>query len=113
MLGSNISDAAARPSVARRACLFSAMDRAMTRPDKPAAWNSATGIGQPIPRMEDPKLLRGRGQYTDDIDLPGQVYAAIIRSGYAHGIIRKIDPAAALKMRGVLAVYTGADLREY
>jgi carbon-monoxide dehydrogenase large subunit len=63
--------------------------------------------------MEDPKLLRGRGQYTDDIDLPGQVYAAMVRSGHAHGIIRSIDSSAARKMRGVLAVYTGADLGEY
>src|SRR5215213_9506907 len=89
------------------------MDRAMNRPDKPAAWNSATGIGQPIPRMEDPKLLRGRGQYTDDIDLPGQVYAVMVRSGHAHGTIRKIDSSAALAMRGVLAVYTGEDLHDY
>src|SRR5437763_8024422 len=88
------------------------MEASMNRPDKAAAWNS-TAIGQPVTRMEDPKLLRGRGQYTDDLDLPGQVYAAIIRSGYAHGIIRNIDSAAALAMRGVLAVYTGADLGEY
>jgi carbon-monoxide dehydrogenase large subunit len=84
----------------------------MNRPDKPLAWTS-TAIGQPIPRLEDPKLLRGRGQYTDDIDLPGQVSAAMIRSGHAHGTIRSIDTAAALKMRGVLAIYTGADLGEY
>jgi carbon-monoxide dehydrogenase large subunit len=84
----------------------------MNRPDKPAAWNSSL-IGQPLPRMEDPKLLRGRGQYTDDLDLPGQVYAAMVRSGHAHGIIRGIDTSAARKLRGVLAVYTGADLSEY
>jgi carbon-monoxide dehydrogenase large subunit len=84
----------------------------MNRPDKPAAWNS-TAIGQPVTRMEDPKLLRGRGQYTDDLDLPGQVYAAMIRSGHAHGIIRNIDSAAARQIRGVLAIYTGADLGEY
>jgi carbon-monoxide dehydrogenase large subunit len=84
----------------------------MNRPDKPVAWTS-TAIGQPLPRMEDPKLLRGRGRYTDDIDLPGQVYAAMVRSGHAHGIIRSIDSSAARKMRGVLAVYTGADLGEY
>src|SRR5215210_3674941 len=89
------------------------MEFPMNRPDKPAAWNSMTAIGQPVPRMEDPKLLRGRGQFTDDLDLPGQLYAAMVRSGHAHGIIRKIDSAAALAMRGVLAVYTGADLGDY
>ena len=54
--------------------------------------------------------MRGEGRYTDDISLPGQTYAVIVRSRYAHGIIRKIDTDAARKMKGVLGVYTGADL---
>ena len=68
------------------------------------------GVGQPVPRSEDPKLLRGEGRYTDDINLPGQLYAYIVRSRYAHGTIRSIDTAEAKSMPGVLGVYTGADL---
>ncbi len=67
-------------------------------------------VGQPVRRTEDPKLVRGEGRYTDDTNLPGQAYAVMLRSGYAHGIIRTIDTAAARAMRGVLAIYTGADL---
>src|SRR5215468_5618672 len=67
-------------------------------------------IGQPVPRSEDPVLLRGDGHYADDVNLPGQAYAAMVRSGYAHGIIRNIDTAAARGMPGVLGVYTAADL---
>src|SRR5512146_409190 len=68
------------------------------------------GVGQPVPRKEDPTLLRGEGRYTDDINLPGQAYAVMVRSRYAHGAIRSIDTAAARAMPGVLGVYTGADL---
>ncbi len=68
------------------------------------------GIGQPVRRSEDHTLVRGQGQYTDDVNLPGQVYAAMVRSQVAHGLIKGIDTAAALALPGVLAVYTGADL---
>src|SRR5260370_3771941 len=68
------------------------------------------GIGQPVPRMEDPKLLRGEGRYTDDLNFAGQAYAAMVRSRHAHGIIRAIDVSAARAMPGVLAIYTAADL---
>ena len=71
------------------------------------------GIGQPVLRAEDPKLLRGEGRYTDDINLPGQAYAAVVRSRYAHGVIRSIDTDAARKMPGVLAIYTGANIAHY
>ena len=67
-------------------------------------------IGQPVPRTEDPVLVQGRGRYADDVNLPGQAYAAMVRSRHAHGVIKGIDTAAALAMPGVLAVYTGADL---
>src|SRR5215469_3913072 len=67
-------------------------------------------IGQPVPRSEDPVLLRGDGHYADDVNLPGQAYAVMVRSGYAHGIIRAIDTAAARSMPGVLGVYTAAEL---
>ena len=68
------------------------------------------GVGQPVPRMEDPTLLRGRGRYTDDINLAGQAYAVMVRSRIAHGILKGIDTTAARAMPGVLAVYTHADL---
>jgi carbon-monoxide dehydrogenase large subunit len=70
-------------------------------------------VGQPVLRTEDPILVRGAGRYTDDVSLPGQAYAAIVRSRHAHGVIRKIDTAAARAMPGVLGVYTGADLKDY
>jgi len=70
-------------------------------------------VGQPVPRMEDPKLVRGEGRYTDDINLPRQAYAVLVRSRHAHGVIRKIDTTAARAMPGVLAIYTGADLTGY
>ena len=68
------------------------------------------GVGQPVRRSEDPKLVQGAGTYTDDVDLPGAAHAAILRSPHPHGVIRGIDTAAAAAMPGVLAVYTGADL---
>ena len=66
-------------------------------------------IGQPLRRREDARLLTGRGQFTDDFSLPGQAFAAMVRSPYPHARIASIDSAAALRMPGVLAVYTGAD----
>jgi len=71
------------------------------------------GIGQPVLRSEDPTLVRGEGRYTDDINRPGQAYAAMVRSRDAHGVIRGIDTAVARAMPGVLAVYTAADLAGY
>jgi len=67
-------------------------------------------IGQPVPRSEDPVLVCGKGQFTDDVSLPGQAYAVMVRSGHAHGVIRGIDTAAARGMPGVLGVYAAADL---
>src|SRR5512146_3054059 len=71
------------------------------------------GVGQPVKRTEDPKLVRGEGRYTDDINVAGQAYAVMVRSSNAHGIIRGIDTAAAKAMPGVLAVITGQDLAGY
>jgi carbon-monoxide dehydrogenase large subunit len=68
------------------------------------------GIGQSVSRFEDPRLLRGRGRFVDDIDLPGQVYAVLLRSPHAHAVIRSIDTRAARASPGVLAVYTGEDV---
>ena len=71
------------------------------------------GIGQPVKRSEDPILLRGEGRYTDDINLPRQAYAVMVRGRDAHGIIRGIDTAAAKAMPGVLTILTGKDLKDY
>ena len=68
------------------------------------------GIGQPVPRREDPTLLRGQGRYTDDLVLPNQAWCVMVRSQVAHGTIEGIDTAEARAMPGVLGVWTGADL---
>ena len=49
------------------------------------------GVGQPVPRKEDPTLLRGQGRYTDDMNLPDQAYAVMVRSQVAHGVLKGID----------------------
>lgn len=67
-------------------------------------------VGSPIERVEDLRFLRGKGQYVDDKSLPNQVYAVILRSSVAHGRIRGIDKARALKMPGVHAVLSAADI---
>ncbi len=66
--------------------------------------------GQSILRIEDDRLLRGRGSFTADIRLPGAAALAIVRSPYSHAAINRIDPATALAMPGVLSVITGNDL---
>jgi carbon-monoxide dehydrogenase large subunit len=71
------------------------------------------GVGQPVRRKEDDTLVRGKGTYTDDINLPGQAYAWIVRSTHAHGLIKRIDIEAAKTMPGVLGVWTGKDLAAY
>jgi carbon-monoxide dehydrogenase large subunit len=68
------------------------------------------GIGQAITRFEDRRLLQGGGRYLDDVNLPGQAYAVIVRSIHAHARIRGLDIRAALKAPGVVAVLTGADV---
>src|SRR3979490_1147814 len=69
-----------------------------------------SGVGQPVRRKEDDTLVRGKGKYTDDFNLPGPAYDWIVRSSHAHGIIRGIDATAAMAMPGVLGVWPGADL---
>ena len=68
------------------------------------------GIGQPVTRFEDGRLLRGRGRYHEDVDLPGQAAMVVVRSVHAYAKIRGIDIAQARAMPGVLAVFTAADL---
>jgi carbon-monoxide dehydrogenase large subunit len=77
------------------------------------ATQSSHAIGDPVLRKEDNRLLRGQGRYTDDINLPQQAYAVIVRSTVAHGRIRAIRADAAKAMPGVLGVYTGADMEQY
>src|ERR1700689_79637 len=69
------------------------------------------GIGQPVPRVEDPRFITGRGRYVDDIDLPHQCYGVVVMSPHAHARINSIDTAKALAAEGVLAVLTGADVK--
>jgi carbon-monoxide dehydrogenase large subunit len=70
------------------------------------------GIGQPLKRFEDRRLLRGGGRYNDDVNLPGQVHAVIVRSIHAHARLAALDAAAARSAPGVVAVFTGADLAQ-
>ena len=72
--------------------------------------SNPTGIGASVRRKEDPRFLRGKGRYTDDINRPGQTYAFIIRSSEAHASIRVIDSAAAREAPGVVAIFTGEDM---
>src|SRR5690348_8750598 len=67
------------------------------------------GIGQPVRRKEDFRLVTGRGRYVDDIALANSAHAVLVRSPHAHARIVSIDTTAARKAPGVLAVLTGAD----
>jgi carbon-monoxide dehydrogenase large subunit len=68
-------------------------------------------IGASVKRKEDARFITGKGRYTDDINLPGQSFAAFVRSPFAHARITRIDATAAKAMPGVHAVFTGADLK--
>jgi aerobic carbon-monoxide dehydrogenase large subunit len=68
------------------------------------------GVGQPVPRIEDPRFITGRGRYVDDIDLPRQCYGVLVMSPHAHARIKSVDTAKAKAAAGVLAVLTGADV---
>jgi aerobic carbon-monoxide dehydrogenase large subunit len=69
------------------------------------------GIGQPLRRYEDVRLLTGKGRYTDDITLPRMAFAAVLRSPVAHARLVKVDAAAARQLPGVLLVLTGDDVK--
>jgi carbon-monoxide dehydrogenase large subunit len=68
------------------------------------------GIGQPVSRFEDARLLQGGGRFIDDVNVPGQTYAVLLRSPHAHARIVKLDAAAAKAMPGVLGIFTQADI---
>ncbi|MEP3629793.1 MAG: xanthine dehydrogenase family protein molybdopterin-binding subunit [Hyphomicrobiales bacterium] len=71
---------------------------------------SAQGIGARVVRKEDKRFITGRGRYTDDITLPGQLYARFVRSPHAHAKVKSIDASAAKAMDGVIDVLTGEQL---
>jgi carbon-monoxide dehydrogenase large subunit len=68
------------------------------------------GIGQPVTRFEDGRLLRGQGRFLGDVNLPRQAYMVVVRSMHAHARVRAIDTSGALKSPGVVAVFTGDDV---
>ncbi len=70
-------------------------------------------FGQWIKRKEDAWLLTGKAEFLDDIQLPGMLHAAFLRSDFAHARIKKIDVTAALKRPGVVAIYTAQDMGDY
>src|SRR6516165_9846942 len=67
------------------------------------------GVGQPLRRFEDRRLLTGKGRFQDDVAMPRQAYAVFLRSPHAHAAIGAIDTRAARAAPGVVAVYTGTD----
>ena len=69
-----------------------------------------TVIGTRLPRHEDPRLLRGRGRFGDDINVPGQLHARLVRSPSAHGLLRALDVTRAARAPGITAVVTATDL---
>jgi carbon-monoxide dehydrogenase large subunit len=75
-----------------------------------ASESAGRFVGQAVNRKEDPRLLTGRGTYVDDVQVPGLLHAAFVRSNVAHGRIVSIDTSAAGDVDGVVAVVTGAAL---
>ncbi len=71
---------------------------------------TVTAIGAAVRRKEDHRFITGKGQYTDDINRPGQTHAYFLRSPHAHATLNKVDIAKASAMPGVVAIYTGADI---
>jgi aerobic carbon-monoxide dehydrogenase large subunit len=80
---------------------------------KPKTSEKISGMGHSMKRKEDPRFLRGRGNYVDDIQLPGMLHMDIVRSPFAHAKINSINAERALAIPGVLAVITGETLAKY
>jgi CO/xanthine dehydrogenase Mo-binding subunit len=76
--------------------------------------NSPSGrvLGRSVTRLEDPPLVTGRGRFVGDISFPHQLHMRMVRSPYAHAVLRAVDIAAALEIAGVVAVWTGADIAD-
>ena len=84
----------------------------MTTEMEPRTSAAIGGMGHSVKRKEDPRMIRGQGEYIEDVNLPGQLWMDIVRSPYAHATIKSIDASEALKIPGVLAIITGADLEK-
>ena len=82
----------------------------MTTPKTSA---EVSGMGHSMKRKEDPRFIQGKGNYIDDIEVPGMVYMAIVRSPFAHAKIKSINTEKATAIPGVLAVITGETLEQY
>ena len=67
-------------------------------------------VGMSVKRVEDPRILSGKGNYLDDVTLPGMLHAAFLRSAVPHGTLLSVDASEARALPGVVAVYTGEDL---
>src|SRR5438270_1985238 len=80
---------------------------------EPKTSAQVCGMGHSMKRKEDPRFIRGRGNYVDDIQLPGMLHMDIVRSPFAHAKIESINAEKALKIPGVLAVITGETLAKY
>jgi carbon-monoxide dehydrogenase large subunit len=85
----------------------------MTTEAEPRTSAAIGGMGHSVKRKEDPRFIRGQGEYIEDVNLPGQLWLDIVRSPYAHAKIKSIDSSEALKIPGVAAVVTGKDLEGY
>lgn len=81
-----------------------------TTAETPGAAQPGEMVGSAIQRREDPALVTGTGDYTDDLQYPGALHMAVVRSQYGHARIREVETAAAESMNGVVAVYTRPDL---
>src|ERR1700694_5401360 len=87
---------------------------------KPASIMSTFGndrpqgrvLGRSVARLEDPPLVTGRGRFVGDISFPHQLHMRVVRSPYAHALLRAVDVAAALAAPGVVAVWTGGDIAD-
>jgi aerobic carbon-monoxide dehydrogenase large subunit len=87
--------------------------RMANRPDHPQASGNRSGlVGQSVQRVEDDRLLRGNGRYVADVNPPGVLHAAFVRSPLAHATITSIDASAARRAPGVVAVITGAEMEQ-
>ncbi|HYM82606.1 MAG TPA: molybdopterin cofactor-binding domain-containing protein, partial [Candidatus Dormibacteraeota bacterium] len=82
----------------------------MTTAQAPTTTPEVGGMGHSLKRREDPRFIRGKGEYIEDVVLPGMLWMDIVRSPYAHATIKSIDTSEALKVPGVLAIVTGKDL---
>src|SRR5262245_12631736 len=76
---------------------------------RPLTRSAREGVGQPVLRKDDARLLVGAGRYSDDVNVPGQAYACVVRSPHAHADVGRIETTAARMTPGVVAVLTGAD----